>query len=520
MPFSAAVSDYLSLPRRPFSFLASASSPAILPLLLAVAAGLVAATWRLPLAAAAIFAPVVLLLALRRPLVAVGLMLVAGPWGALENVALGGSLLDSGQVFFLFVLALWFARGALRRRIMIPQAFLNLPLALFLGVATLSLLDAPSLTSGLKELLKWVEVLLVMWIVIDLAGDETSPSAAYRRPLAIFLFAGLTQAVIGVWQFALRGDGPEHFLILDRFYRAYGTFEQPNPFGGFMAWNAAIGIGTFVGLIVFVWRGRKNGRKKLGRTEWIWLLFVGGCAAATALALLLSWSRGAWLGFSVAMAVFLLFWPRRAWLGPVLLLAALALFALGWQLDLIPAPLANRLAGFTEDVRLGDVRGVDINDANYAVVERLAHWQSAVDMARDNLWLGVGFGNYEPAYGDYALINWPYPLGHAHNYYLNILAETGVLGTVAHLLLWAAVFWKTHFLLRRLAWPGRGVALGLLAAWTALAVHHLLDKLYVNNLYLHLGVMFGILQLLAAPQPEAHEWAARPKRSLREGEDE
>ncbi|MDX1686753.1 MAG: O-antigen ligase family protein [Candidatus Promineifilaceae bacterium] len=483
----------------------------VLPLLLALSAGWVAATWSLPFAAVALFAPVVLLLTLRRPLIAVALMLIAGPWGALENVALGGSLLDSGQLLFLFVVALWLARGVLRRRVVIPHAFLNLPLALFLGVAVLSLLDATSLTFGLKELLKWIEVALVMWIVIDLAGDDAA--TVYRRPLALFLLAGLTQAAIGVWQFGLRGDGPEHFLILDRFYRAYGTFEQPNPFAGFMAWNAALGIGTFVGLIVAFW----HGRKELDKREWAWLLFIGGCAAASTLALLLSWSRGAWLGFAAAMAVFLLFWPRRAWLGPVLLLAAIGLFALGWQLDLVPAPLVNRLAGFTDDLRVGDVRGVDINDANYAVIERLAHWQSAVDMARNNLWLGVGFGNYEPAYDDYALINWPFPLGHAHNYYLNILAETGVLGTAAYLLFWAAVFWKTLGLLRRLGWPERGVVLGLLAAWTALSVHHLLDKLYVNNLYLHLGVMFGILQLLAAPRPGPSESAAGSRCMLREG---
>lgn len=510
------MSNTLSLPRRPISLLAANAPSAVLPPLLALAAGLVAVTLPLPLAAAIIFAPVVLLLALRRPLVAVALMLIAGPWGALENVALGGSLLDSGQALFLFVVGLWLAQGVLRRRIVIPHTFLNRLLVLFLGVAALSLLDAPSLTFGLKELLKWIEVLLVMWIVVDLAGHGSAPSVAYRRPLAIFLLAGLTQAAIGIWQFGLRGDGPEHFLILGRFFRAYGTFEQPNPFGGFMAWNAAVGIGTFVGLIIAFWRGRK----KLDRKEWTWLLFVGVCAVASSLALLLSWSRGAWLGFAAAMAVFLLLWPRRAWLGPVLLLAALALFALGWQLDLVPAPLANRLAGFAQDVRLGDVRGVDINDTNYAVVERLAHWQSAVDMARDNLWLGVGFGNYEPAYGDYALINWPYPLGHAHNYYLNILAETGVLGAAFYLLLWAAVFLKTLSLLGRLTWPQRGVALGLLAAWTALSVHHLLDKLYVNNLYLHLGVMFGMLQLLAAPRPGPRDPAVWPKRLLREGETE
>ena len=481
--------------RRPYKLPAALSASTVLPLVLALVTGLIVATWPILLAAAAIFGPITLLLALRRPLLAVALMLIAGPWGALENVALGGSLFDSGQLLFLIVVGLWLARGVLRRRIVIPQLVLNLPLALFLGVAALSLLDAPSLTFGFKEILKWVEVAVLMWIVVDLAGDNERSSRAYRLPLAIFFLAGLTQAVIGIWQFGLRGDGPEHFLIVDQFYRAYGTFEQPNPFGGFMAWNAAVGIGTFVGLLFARW----HGRKRIDSRDWIWMLFVGGCAAASSLALILSWSRGAWLGFAAAMAVLLLFWPRRVWLGPALLLIALFVFTLGWRLDVVPAPLANRLSGFTENIRLGDVRGVDINDANYSVVERLAHWQSAVDMARDNLWLGVGFGNYQPAYDDYALINWPYPLGHAHNYYLNILAETGVLGTAAYLLLWGAIFWQTLCLLRRLSWPQRGVALGLLAAWTALGVHHLLDKLYVNNLYLHLGVMLGILQLLAAP---------------------
>jgi O-antigen ligase len=160
--------------------------------------------------------------------------------------------------------------------------------------------------------------------------------------------------------------------------------------------------------------------------------------------------------------------------------------------------VADRLAGFGDEFALGDVRGVDINDANYAVLERLAHWQAAAEMARDDLWTGVGFGNYAAAYSRYALINWPDALGHAHNYYLNLLAEIGLPGLLAYLLLWLAVAWQTIRAARRLAWPERGIAVGLLAAWAALAVHHLVDKLYVNNIYVHLGAMLALLQLLSA----------------------
>jgi O-antigen ligase len=117
-------------------------------------------------------------------------------------------------------------------------------------------------------------------------------------------------------------------------------------------------------------------------------------------------------------------------------------------------------------------------------------------MIRDRLWLGVGFGNYEAAYPRYALMRWPMALGHAHNYYLNLAAELGIVGLAAYALFWASAVWQLIRLLRRLGPAERGVALGLLGAWTALAVHHLVDKLYVNNLYLLIGALLGAQQLL------------------------
>jgi O-antigen ligase len=180
----------------------------------------------------------------------------------------------------------------------------------------------------------------------------------------------------------------------------------------------------------------------------------------------------------------------------LLLVGGGGLFLVGSQLGLVPASISTRITSFQEDLRFGDVRGVDINDANYAVLERLAHWQAAIEMAKNNLWGGVGFGNYEPAYGEYALINWPFPLGHAHNYYLNLLAEIGVPGLAAYLVLWGMIGWQAAVLVKQLGWPRRGIALGLLAVWVTLSVHHLVDKLYVNNLYIFLGAMLGLQQIL------------------------
>src|SRR5262249_39840631 len=131
--------------------------------------------------------------------------------------------------------------------------------------------------------------------------------------------------------------------------------------------------------------------------------------------------------------------------------------------------------------------------ANYAVLERLAHWQAAVGMMNDNPWLGVGFGAYEVAYPRYALMNWPMALGHAHNYYLNLLAETGVVGFGGYVIAWAAIFMITVRPRNRQRGLNRGLALGILGAFTHLMLHSLFDKLYVDNMSLHIGVMLGLI---------------------------
>lgn len=498
------------------------------PLAAALLAGIVLAFLPFPVGAGIVLGTAVLLLILIQPLFGLLLALLIGPFGAVESLYVGNLLLDSGQIVFLLTLATWLARSVARRRIILPQTPLNLPLLIFIGLTSITVLYAPSSLFGVVEVFKWVEILLVMWIVVDMVRERRqlagNAPARYRHSIFgrlatvqgvvfMLLLAGLSQALIGIWQFGLRGDGPEHFEIPGGFYRAYGTFNQPNPFGGYMSMAACLGVGVLVGLLI-EWLQRsavvhkilglvraglvpaQGDHKGLPQPQWGWLVFVGGCTAALTAALVFSWSRGAWLGFGAAMAALAFFFPRRRWIGVVLLVGGGGLFLVGSQLGLVPASISARITSFQEDLRFGDVRGVDINDANYAVLERLAHWQAALDMAKDNLWSGVGFGNYEPAYGEYALINWPFPLGHAHNYYLNILAEIGVPGLAVYLLLWGMIVWQAAVLIKRLKWPRRGMALGLLAVWVTLSVHHLVDKLYVNNLYIFLGAILGLQQLL------------------------
>jgi O-antigen ligase len=146
-----------------------------------------------------------------------------------------------------------------------------------------------------------------------------------------------------------------------------------------------------------------------------------------------------------------------------------------------------------------DVRGVNITSENFAIVERLAHWQAAEAMADAYPWLGVGIGNYGVAYPKFGLLNWPLALGHAHMIYLNVLAENGVIGLAGYLILWVSVFALTIRVIRRSTGLNRGLALGLLGAWTHLSAHQIVDNLYVNNIPLTIGALLGLLAVLAQP---------------------
>ncbi|HFE65858.1 MAG TPA: hypothetical protein ENJ93_01235, partial [Chloroflexi bacterium] len=237
-------------------------------LLAAVAAGVLLA--RLPLAWAVglVAGTAVFLLVVIYPVLGLGLALLAAPLGAWESSAFGSSLLDSGQFLLLLTMAVWLGRGLSRRRLMIPHTFLHVPLTIFLLVTAVSLLNVPSLPFGLREWLKWAEIALIMLMVVDMGAvistrrRVTSQSPHYQLPITIFLaillLAGFVQAFIGIWQFG-RGDGPEHFLVLGRFYRAYGTFEQPNPFGGYMNLTALLALGVVVGLVTAVWQRWRQG---------------------------------------------------------------------------------------------------------------------------------------------------------------------------------------------------------------------------------------------------------------------
>lgn len=426
------------------------------------------------------------------PLALLVIMLTLSPLRALIATETAYAFpLDIGQLLLLLYLAFWLTeRMRARKPIFVLRTSLPLSGALCLTlVFALGAWQAASTAHWLREWLKWLVIALVIW-------SMTLAFARHWRWLVFaFLVSATANAIVGIYIF-LGGSGADHLVILGGFYRAFGTFGQPNPFGGFMGIALPIALMTAVSQLRALWRVWRS-RRLLPRGA---ILSLAACAFACLLiaaALLASWSRGAWLGIAMAALVMFIALPRRLWHGLALTLAVILLFALAWSLGILPDSILNRLTTAASDlVTVTDARGVSIYPWNYAVIERLAHWQAALNMADEAPLLGLGLGSYEVLYDQYRLINWEDALGHAHNHYLNTLAETGLLGLAAYLAFWLLIIRATWRLRRHPDSSARFTAVGLLGCWCYIAAHSLFDNLFVNNLFLHIGVLLGILAIL------------------------
>lgn len=427
------------------------------------------------------------------PIAAVSIMLVVSPLRTLVLTEAPGLLpLDIGQIAFAVVVASWLFYRFVERRALLstlrPTPVLWL-VGSFLTASALSTFVAYSTQAWLTEWLKWIQIAMLIIIIGDVCR-----SYGWRWLVFALVAAAAANAIIGIYEY-YGGSGAPHLLIDDSHFRAFGTFGQPNPFGGFMGLVAPIALAASVAVGIESWKTYQRLRRIDG--SFLLSLFYSSAAVVISYGLYTSWSRGAWLGFAVAMAVFVLAFPRRKAVSAAIVLVGLGLSLLVIFSGRLPASIAARLATVTDELSAtGDVRGVDITTENYANVERLAHWQAATNMAAAHPWLGVGFGNYEIAYPSFSLLNWRLALGHAHNYYLNVLAETGMIGALAYAAMMIGIAVLVWRLRNHPDSTARTIGIGVLSSLAYLSVHSLTDNLYVNNLFLHVGVLFALVAVL------------------------
>ncbi len=458
----------------------------------------------------------VLVWTILRPRVALYLMPICVPWGSIDFIDVKGLRLNSADLLVVFLALGWLMSFALHQQKVGPRdrgasqipAYLVIAMLALVGTMALSMTVALHISSSLKELSKWLE-----FLVVALLGAQYLRTRRQIWTIIVLIcLAGISQAIYGYIQ-AFFNIGPQAFIRYANL-RVYGTFDQPNPYAGYI--NIPLSIALALTL--------------LGQ-NWLTRTLAGLTTILLGAAEYLSQSRGGEIAIVVALVFILLVgMPRMRNLTRILIIGLFGLIEAllaGW----IPQNIINPLLRFLGLVKISFTYP---SSQDYSTAERLAHWIAGVHMFLDHPILGVGIGNYADAYPRYFITIFVDPLGHAHNYYINIAAETGFIGLTVYVLFLLAVFIagatslrhiskkcaeaklqepksqpifeaplgrrnKLSLLLRPLSLiqyyrrqkhveiaalltNDTALAIGLLAALVAVSVHNLVDDLYVHSL--------------------------------------
>jgi len=294
-----------------------------------------------------------------------------------------------GLVYFLLV----------KRSLKIPKYFV--PFIIFCFIAICSLLFALSKFSpadvivGSFYLIRFVSYLFSGIVIYNLLKvGKISDNEIYRA----VVISGVFLAVAGFVQLYLLPD----FTVLDPSLgwdphknRLAATFFDPNFVGQYLA----------VCLVYFFDRYYKL--KKISFADGLIFLVM-------LIAFFLTFSRSAWAMLGVIVFIYGAL-KSKSLLMVGLLIAFCAYFA-------VPR-VQTRISGAT--------------DPSDSAKLRFVSWQNAWKIAKDNLWVGVGFNTYKFAQIDYGLLDVDSYSSHAasgtDSSLLLVLTTTGILGLLVYL---------------------------------------------------------------------------------------
>jgi O-antigen ligase len=379
------------------------------------------------------------------------------------------------------LLGVWLALRLARRR-GLPVTPLNLPIYACVIVWFASALTSIDPRMALENLWLPLTNLLLFFIMVDLIQGGGEGLLLDTQFLIAALVVLLALAQFGSWfwgwGFGTPRLGWAGLLGADLPL----PLTQPRLFVplGVSTWLAAYTAPLAVLAAAWGWAARRRGARNA-----LWAL-----AAALVAIMLLTYSRGGWISLGAGAAAF----AGLQLLRDARLRALVRRFAIPL---LVALAVLVAAAAFVL-LRLSAESGHSSGD-----ILRFDLWRGALDITRDHPVLGVGAGEFGHAYRSYrdpAYLDNRFST--SHNFYLNTLAETGIVGVAVALALGAALLWAWWRLWNAAETPARRIRLsGALAALIGLGAQSFFDTF--TSLPLALLALLLAAYCVTAPRSKA-----------------
>ena len=349
----------------------------------------------------------------------------------------------------------WILKKILARDLKLPQSDLNKPIILFTFVATLSVLHSFYIELSIRGLFKVLEYIGLYFVVID----TITTKRRFKCMLGFLITTLALVSIDGLIQYATGYDLVRNFS-LQASKRVTASFGHPNDFAGYLI----IIIPLLICLVIFSCPIKKWLKGLLGAL----LLIAMMCLALT-------YSRAAWLSFLLSCIFMAIIGKKKIlWI----FLAALVIM----PFIIAPNTVKDRAMSFIKSDKVS--------------MWRTYTWKGTARIIRKQPVFGNGINTYHRLYSQHRVDDGIGYSGYAHNCFLQMLVEIGLLGAVSFIWILLTLFNKSLLYLKTHRDKLFDVAciVGLLSGLLAFLIHSFFD----TNLYsLRLVTIFWFLIGLA-----------------------
>lgn len=407
-------------------------------------------------------------------------------------------------VFVVLVMLLWAADGFASGTLRFNKSLIQLPLIALFVYCFFQLIPFGTLgeqagVSGIPRTISqepfWTKVTaLHLFSFISLLAallTYVDSLARLKKIVMIITAFGFVYAFFAILQSVLSPN------------KIYGIYEVPyaTPFGSFVnrhnfAAYMEMTISVPLGLL-FVGAIQKDRR----------LLYITA-VGLMGVALLLSGSRGGLFSLIAAVFFLIISTTKTKSSGQLILKFGLAVLLLG---TIVTGAIL--IGGESSLTRLAETAGSEDFSAN-----RFQIWSVSLDIIKHNWLLGAGIGAFAVAYNQFDTLNGVARVEQAHNDYLQLFADAGIVG-----LLIGGFF---VYLLFRIGFQNnrsasafkRGVSAGALAGCFAILVHSLFDfVLHTTSITLLFITLVSLVVVSGSsfPDDDSEDEAPRSRKKKR-----
>lgn len=402
-----------------------------------------------------------------------------------------------GAVFFSFAVYIWPGWGMMAAAFALPiaatsysvavvgvtfiSAVLNyrkyrpqvpgglVPAIFFIIIAGLSVVFSFARADSIHSLPLYAGYFMIFYLAAVLYKDKK----IIKVGLASQIISASIVALYGIYQyFFLKISTSMSWVDLSQFpelqTRVYSTLENPNVLAEYLVLVIPL-------VIAILWVSKGLCQKAA----------AAGAFGIMSVCLVLTFSRGAWVGMAAAILVFSLMKAPGLFIAAILLAMISPAF--------LPPVVVHRAASIG-----------DLEDSSTAY--RIPIWIAAARIIADYWFTGVGLGlaAFSKIYRDY-MIAGTYAL-HTHNLFLQIAAEMGIFGVIAFIWLAGSGFSRGFYGVKGKS-KSSFLTAGVIAALSGHLLHGSFEYIWyspkvVLAFWMTLGTISGLSNLTSEPAAE------------------